>query len=118
MKKNPREMLQEIMDGYEVMGQNDSENIDAFKNFNNTALKPGALDTKTKQMMCAAIALATNSEYCIVGRIYYAFKEGATRQELIEASAVARLMGGSLVLGNNMTLFYETIDTFAPDFGQ
>jgi len=116
--KDPKQMWQEILDGYEISGREDRENIDAFLNFNNTALKPGALDTKTKHIICSAIALATNSEYCIVGRIHYALEAGATRQELIEASACARLMGGSLVLGNNMTLFYETINAFAPEFGQ
>ena len=118
MAKDPREMWNEMSSGMEALSKADGENWQAFLNLNETAIKPGALDTKTKLLICAAIALATNGEYCIVGRVRGALEAGATRQELIEAAAVGRLMGGSLVLGNSLTLFQEAINTFAPDFGK
>lgn len=118
MGRNPREMWNEITDGLEVLSKEDSENLQAFLNLNETALKPGRLDTKTKWIVCTAIALACNSEHCIVGRVRGALEAGATREELIEAAALGRLMGGSLVLGNSLSLFQDSINTFAPDFGK
>jgi len=109
-------MWKEIRSGVEATSKVDSENMNAFLKLNKTTLKQGALDSKTERIISAAIALATNSEYCIVGRVRGVFEAGAARQELIEVSAVARLMGGSLVLGNSVTLFQETINTFAADF--
>jgi len=118
MARDPREMWNEIQSGIGALSKEDGENCQAFLNLNETALKPGALDVKAKTLIVAAIALACSSEYCIVGRIHGALEAGATRQELLEAAALARLMGGSITLGPNITLFLDSISTFAPDFGK
>jgi len=118
MAHDPKELRDEINRGLEAALEMDEENIKAFLNLNDTALKPGALDAKTKWIICAAIALSHNSVHCIAGRVRGALEAGASRQELIEAAALGRLMGGSLVLGNGMTLFLDSIKAFAPDYGK
>ena len=118
MAPNPKELWSEIERGLEAASKVDGENMQAFLNLNETALKPGALDTKTKLVVCAAIALACNSQHCIAGRVRGALEAGASRQELIEAAALSRLMAGSLVLGNSITLFLDSINAFAPDYGK
>jgi len=118
MERDPREMWNDISSGLEALSKADGENCQAFLNLNETALKPGALDVKTKTLIIAAIALACCSGHCIVGRVRGALEAGATRQELLEAAALARLMGGSLTIGPSVTLFLDAINTFAPDFGK
>ena len=118
MARSPKELWGEIEKGLEAASKLDGENMQAFLNLNETALKPGALDAKTKCIICAAIALACNSEYCIAGRVRGALEAGASRQELVEAAAASRLMAGSLILGNNITLFFDSINAFAPDYGK
>lgn len=118
MARKPKELWSEIEKGLEAGSRLDNENMQAFLKLNETALKPGALDTKTKWIICAAIALACNSEHCIAGRARGALEAGANRQELIEAAALSRLMAGSLVLGNSLTLFLDSINAFAPDYGK
>ena len=118
MERDPKEMWNEISSGIEALAKVDGENWQAFVNLNKTALKPGALDVKTKTLVVAAIALACCSAHCIVGRVRGALEAGATRQELLEAAALARLMGGSLTVGPSVTLFLDSINTFAPDFGK
>jgi AhpD family alkylhydroperoxidase len=118
MARNPKELWSEIEEGLGSASKLDGENIQAFLNLNETALKPGALDAKTKCIICAAIALSHNSEHCIVGRVRGALEAGASRQELIEAAAVSRLMAGSLIIGNSITLFLDSVSAFAPDYGK
>jgi alkylhydroperoxidase/carboxymuconolactone decarboxylase family protein YurZ len=118
MAQDPKELRDEINRGLKAALELDEENTKAFINLNDTALKPGALDTKTKWIICAAIALASNSQHCNAGRVRGALEAGASRQELIEAAALGRLMGGSLVLGNSITLFFDSIKAFAPDYGK
>ena len=118
MALDSKELWSEIEKGLKTALELDGENMQAFLNLNETALKPGALDTKTKLVICAAIALACNSQHCIAGRVRGALEAGASRQELMEAAALSRLMAGSLVLGNSITLFLDSINAFAPDYGK
>ncbi len=57
-------------------------------------VKPDALDAKTKELMAAAIAVATRCEPCIAYHLRGAIKHGATREEALETIAVAVEMGG------------------------
>lgn len=110
--KNFLEKLQSALQGFTEV---DKETLKAFGNLNKTALKTGALDQKTKTLMCVAIGIATGGEYCISSRTSQAVQAGATRQELIETAAVGLMMGGSLALGPIVTLFVDTINMLAPE---
>ena len=55
---------------------------------------PGALDRKTKELIALAIGIYTHCEWCIDAHIRYALAYGATKEEVLEASWVAVLMGG------------------------
>ena len=52
----------------------------------------GALTTKTKQLIAVAVAHVTQCPYCIRGHTKAAMREGATREELMEAIWVAAEM--------------------------
>jgi len=69
----------------------------AFKAFSKAVFAPGALDTKTKQLIAVAVAHVTQCAYCIRGHTEGAVREGASDAEIMEAIWVAAEMraGGS-----------------------
>jgi len=115
MVEDPKKFLEVLQGAIEGFSKVDQQTLKAFGNLNETVLKPGALDRKTKTLMCIAVAIANGSKYCIAGRAAQAVQEGATREELIEAASVGILMGGSLALGPAATLFVDTINMLDPD---
>jgi len=70
---------------------------DAMKNFNalgEAVFKPGALDTKSKELICLGIAVAVRCDPCIAFHTRGSLVAGATEEEIVEALGVAILMGG------------------------
>ena len=81
---------------------------DAFRTFSQKVFANGALTTKTKQLIAVAVAHVTQCPYCIRGHTKAAMREGATREELMEAIWVAAEMRAgaayahsALALGRN-----------------
>ena len=68
------------------------EQHDAFQTFSRKVFANGALATKTKQLIAVAVAHVTQCPYCIRGHTKAAMREGATRNELMEAIWVAAEM--------------------------
>lgn len=65
-----------------------------FIALNKAAVAPGALDTRTKELMAFAIAVSTRCDGCIASHARSAARAGATPQEAAEAIGVALLMAG------------------------
>ncbi len=118
MIEDPKQFLESLQTGFGDFSRVDKETLKAFGNLNENALKPGALDRKTKTLMCVVIGIATHCEYCIAARTEQAIEAGATREELIETASVGLLMGGSLAMGPIITLFVSTINMLAPESGK
>jgi AhpD family alkylhydroperoxidase len=57
------------------------------------ALEPKSLDVKTKELIALAISVATRCEPCIAFHAQSAVKQGATRDEVMEAMGMAVYMG-------------------------
>jgi AhpD family alkylhydroperoxidase len=66
----------------------------AFSNVAKAAIKPGALEAKTKELMALAIGIAARCDGCIGFHTEAAIKYGATRPEIVETIGVAVYMGG------------------------
>ena len=64
----------------------------AFHSFSQSVFADGALPTRTKQIIAVAVAHVTQCPYCIKGHTRAALRDGATRQELMEAIWVAAEM--------------------------
>ncbi len=58
----------------------------------------GALDTKTKELIALAIAVATHCDDCIAFHTNSALKAGVTQAEILEMLGVAVFMGGGPAL--------------------
>ena len=95
---NEEATYQEIMNAITEYGKELQQgNPDAMKNFyalSRAVFAPGALDTKTKELICLGIAVANRCDGCIAFHTRGSLKAGATREEIIEALGVAILMGG------------------------
>lgn len=118
MAKNPREILNSFMEGLKEVGKTNEEQVNAFMNLLGASYKPGAIDTKTKELMSVAIAAYNRCEYCIVFHVYKALEAGATREEIMEAAMVAVAFGGGPSMAYTVTLLKDSIDEFAPDFNK
>uniref|UniRef100_Q07IF2 Alkylhydroperoxidase like protein, AhpD family n=1 Tax=Rhodopseudomonas palustris (strain BisA53) TaxID=316055 RepID=Q07IF2_RHOP5 len=69
---------------------------DVMKGFSaiaQAALKANALDTKTKELIALAIAVATRCDGCIGFHAEAAVKHGASRDEVMETMGMAIYMG-------------------------
>lgn len=64
----------------------------AFHAFSHEVFADGALAAKTKQLIAVAVAHVTQCPYCIRGHTKAALRQGATKQEIMEAIWVAAEM--------------------------
>lgn len=58
------------------------------------SMAPGALDVKTKELLCLAIGIAKQCVDCIGFHVKASIRAGATREEIAEVVSVSILMGG------------------------
>ena len=72
------------------------------------AIAPGALDSKTKELIALAIGIAARCDGCLAYHAKAAAKYGATREEVAEAIGVAVYMGG----GPSMIYGAEALSAF------
>lgn len=89
-----QESIDQVMDMLKLMSKEQPETISHFNKFMNSVLKDGKLDTKTKELIAIATAITARCKYCIAIHVNKALKTGATKEEILEAAAVAILMGG------------------------
>lgn len=115
---NPREMLNAFMGGLKTVSSTNGEQVRAFMNLLGSCYKPGAVDTKTKELISVAIAAYSRCEYCIVFHVFKALEAGATREEIMEAAMVAVAFGGGPSMAYSVTLLKQSLDEFAPDFNK
>ncbi len=72
------------------------------------AIAPGALDSKTKELIALAIGITARCDGCLAFHAKAAAKYGATREEVVEAIGVAIYMGG----GPSMIYGAEALSAF------
>lgn len=65
----------------------------AFAASAQTALKPGALDTKTKELIALAISIAVRCDDCIAFHAKASVDLGASEAEVLETIGMAIYMG-------------------------
>ena len=65
-----------------------------FAALHGAAVAAGVLPASTKELMALAIAVATHCDGCVAYHAKAAAQKGASREEAVEALAVALLMAG------------------------
>ncbi|HCM04718.1 MAG TPA: carboxymuconolactone decarboxylase family protein [Oceanospirillales bacterium] len=75
--------------------------MQGFGALHEAAIKPGALDSKTKELISLGIAITVRCDGCIAFHVHDALSAGASEEEIAETVSVAILMGGgpSMVYG-------------------
>ena len=87
----------------------------AFAALHQSALASGALDTKTKELIALAIAVAARCDGCIAYHTYDALRAGAGADEISETLSVAVLMGGGTAMVY-ATQALEAMEQFEGEF--
>ena len=72
--------------------------INRFFALDHRAYEPGALGTKTKEMLGLVASMVLRCDDCITYHIIRCREEGATDEELLEVFAVGLVVGGSIVI--------------------
>ena len=65
-----------------------------YKQLHDSALAPGVLDARTKELIALAIAVSKECDGCIAAHAHAAVLHGASPQEAAEAIGVTFLMNG------------------------
>jgi len=87
------------------------EEIAAFGGYLREARKPGALSTKTKELMNLAISLATHCTPCVIRHTKMSLEQGASRDEILDTALVAVGMSGGLAYTQTMYML-EALDVW------
>src|SRR6266702_1489886 len=80
--------------GIRALAASQAETMQAFTALHRAAMRPGALDAKTKELIALAIGVAVRCDGCLTFHTHDALRAGATEAELMEMLGVAVLMGG------------------------
>jgi AhpD family alkylhydroperoxidase len=72
---------------------------------------PGALDSKQKELIAIALSINAHCHWCIAYHVNGALEKGATKEEIIEASWVAVVMGGGPSL-----MYMQLVEKAIKDF--
>ncbi len=93
------------------LGEEAPATIAGFGQLHDASSVPGALDSKTKELIALSIGIAVHCDGCISYHVHDALKAGASREEIVETIGVAVMMGGgpSVVYGCEAL---EAVDQF------
>jgi len=99
--KNFPEHYKELSTWMEKLGVAIPGAMQGFGALHEAAIKPGALDSKTKELISLGIAITVRCDGCIAFHVHDALSAGASEEEIAETVSVAILMGGgpSMVYG-------------------
>ncbi|MBW7922606.1 MAG: carboxymuconolactone decarboxylase family protein [Rubellimicrobium sp.] len=87
---------------------------DGFRAFSKAVFTPGALDARTKQLIAVAVAHVTQCPWCIEGHVKGARREGASREEIMEAIWVAAEMRAGATFAHSTKTLQMFLDEDAP----
>jgi ribonuclease HI len=72
--------------------------IKRFFSLDNQTYREGALPEKYKELMGLVASMVLRCDDCISYHIDQAFQKGVTREEFVEATGIALIVGGSIVI--------------------
>jgi len=116
MHKDWPEMAKELSGAIKQVRLGAPEVMKSFSAMAAAATGAGALDTRTKELIALAIAVAIRCDGCVAFHAKAALEHGASRDELMET------MGMALYMGAGPSLMYaaqavEAYDQFAAQAG-
>lgn len=76
----------------------DNKVMKRFWSLDSQAYQPGALDTKTKELLGLVSSMVLRCDDCIKYHLGTCFELGVTKEELFEVFSIANLIGGSICI--------------------
>ena len=67
-------------------------------NLDTNAYAAGALDVKTKELLGLVASAVLRCDDCVKYHLETSFKEGVTKEEMMETMGIATLVGGTIVV--------------------
>ena len=92
--QNMKQLLEETKKSSGQIAQEYPDQMKGLGAFAEAMEGGDALDTKTKELIAVALSVVKQCTYCIAFHVKAALDAGATKDELMESTFVAVLMGG------------------------
>jgi AhpD family alkylhydroperoxidase len=83
------EYLQELMTRVGEIGQTSPDIVRGYRTMSDAGQKTGKLDAKTRELIALAVAVTLRCDGCITTHTTAAIKNGAAKEEIVEALGVA-----------------------------
>ncbi|MGB7842550.1 MAG: carboxymuconolactone decarboxylase family protein [Salinimicrobium sp.] len=80
-----------------ILGDN-NKIIKRIFNLDTNAFAAGALDVKTKELLGLVASTVLRCDDCVRYHLETCFKEGLSKEEVMEALSIATLIGGTIVI--------------------
>lgn len=81
-----------------VILKDNNKIIKRIFNLDTNAFAPGALDVKTKELLGLVASTVLRCDDCVRYHLETSYKEGITKEEVMEAMGIATLVGGTIVI--------------------
>ena len=84
-------------------------------NLDTNAFSEGALDVKTKELLGLVASTVLRCDDCVKYHLETCFKEGISKEEMMETLSIATLVGGTIVIPHLRRAyeFWETLESSA-----
>lgn len=82
----------------EKLQQDNNKLIKRIFNLDTNAYLPGALDSKTKELLGLVASAVLRCDDCVKYHLESAKKQGAVKEEIMETLGIATLVGGTIVV--------------------
>ncbi|MCP4380098.1 MAG: carboxymuconolactone decarboxylase family protein [Hyphomicrobiales bacterium] len=107
--KDYREAAREVSESAAALRKGIPDPMAGFAGMGQGAYADGVLDTKTKELIALALAVASRCDGCVAYHAKRVAQLGATRDEVFETIGVAIQMGGgpSMVYGGEALRAFE-----------
>jgi AhpD family alkylhydroperoxidase len=89
MMLNWDQYLQELMTKTGEIGRASPEIVRGYRTLSDAGSKTNKLDAKTRELIALAVAVSLRCDGCITVHTTAAIKQGATKEEIVEALGVA-----------------------------
>ena len=77
---------------------NDNKVIKRIFNLDTNAFKKGHLPVKTKELMGLVASAVLRCDDCVAYHLETCYKEGVSKEEIMETLSIATLIGGTIVI--------------------
>lgn len=110
-----RERLDRFQRGVGVLNAELPDTMKSLFDFIGSAQGDGTLTVREKELIAIGISMIVRCEDCIAVHTFQALQAGCTRDEILEAAAVAMTFGGGPTVGASASLLLDALDEFDSD---